>query len=124
MGAPVDFLFSRDVSPAAPKVGVIPLALGADTGIRDLAALGDGRLLVLTGPAQDQTNVAHGVFLVDPRTPGSLQRLATLTGIEQGGKAEGADSGRSRPGFRNDVAHPFRDDVAHHSEMMPPGVPE
>ena len=41
------------------------------------------------------------------------------------GAAEGfiADSDRSRPGFRDDVAHPFRDDAAHHSEMMPPTIP-
>jgi hypothetical protein len=34
-----------------------------------------------------------------------------------------ADSGASRPAFRNDVAHPFRDDLAQRSEMMSPGLP-
>jgi hypothetical protein len=35
-------------------------------GIRDLAALPDGRLLVLSGPAQDQTDVPQGLLLVVP----------------------------------------------------------
>ena len=37
--------------------------------------------------------------------------------------AEGADSGGSRPSFRDDAAHPFRDDLAHRSEMMSPTIP-
>jgi DNA-binding IclR family transcriptional regulator len=34
-----------------------------------------------------------------------------------------ADSGASRPPFRNDVAHPFRDYSARRSEMMSPTIP-
>jgi len=37
--------------------------------------------------------------------------------------AKGADSGGSRPSFRDDAAHPFRDDLAHRSEMMSPTIP-
>src|SRR3954464_2721240 len=50
----VEPLFTPD-TPLVPRV--IPLALGRDTGIRDLALLPDGRLLVLAGPAQDQLDV-------------------------------------------------------------------
>jgi Glutathione-dependent formaldehyde-activating enzyme len=41
--------------------------------------------------------------------------------VGKAGKA--ADSGRSRPLFRDDAAHPFRDDLAHRSEMMSPTIP-
>ena len=34
-----------------------------------------------------------------------------------------ADSGASRPPFRNDVAHLFRDYSAHRSEMISPTIP-
>ena len=34
-----------------------------------------------------------------------------------------ADSGGSRPSFRDDAAHQFRDDLAHRSEMMSPTIP-
>ena len=34
-----------------------------------------------------------------------------------------ADSGASRPPFRNDVAHPFRDYAARRSEMISPTNP-
>ena len=34
-----------------------------------------------------------------------------------------ADSGGSRPSFRDDAAHRFRDDLAHRSEMMSPTIP-
>jgi hypothetical protein len=34
-----------------------------------------------------------------------------------------ADSGRSRPSFRDDAAHRFRDDLARRSEMMSPTIP-
>lgn len=37
--------------------------------------------------------------------------------------APGADSGASRPPFRNDVAHPFRDYAARRSEMISPTNP-
>ncbi len=62
---------------------MIPLALGANTGIRDLAPLGDGRLLVLAGPAQDQTGVAYALYAAEPRVGGRLTRLAALDEVGQ-----------------------------------------
>src|SRR3954452_15928885 len=56
---------------------VIPLALGRDAGIRDLAPLPDGRILVLAGPAQDQLEVHFALFALDLRE-GRFTRLATL----------------------------------------------
>jgi len=51
------YIVSTDVeplfTPGTPlEPRVIPLALGRDTGIRDLAPLPDGRILVLAGPAR------------------------------------------------------------------------
>ena len=83
VSAEVNALFSREDAPSPPKLGVIPLALGANTGIRDLAPLGDGRLLVLAGPAQDQTGVAYALYAAEPRVGGRLTRLATLDDIGQ-----------------------------------------
>jgi len=88
----VSDLFSRDPSPPRPKVRVIPLQLGKKTGIRDLASLGDGRFLVLTGPAQEQKKVPYGLFIVDIASPDSPKFLATLGSVEEDGtrgKAEG-----------------------------------
>jgi len=76
-------LFSREDAPSPLRPGVIPLALGVNTGIRDLAPLGDGRLLVLAGPAQDQTGVAYALYAAEPRVGGRLTRLATLDEVGQ-----------------------------------------
>jgi Protein of unknown function (DUF3616) len=87
----VSDLFSRDPSPR-PEVRVIPLQLGKKTGIRDLASLGEGRFLVLTGPAQEQKKVPYGLFLVDIASPARPKFLATLRPVEEDGtrgKAEG-----------------------------------
>ena len=67
-------LFTSD-APLAAKV--LRLALGPDMGVRDLAPLPDGRLLVLAGPAQDQIEVDFALFALDLRD-GGLTRLATL----------------------------------------------
>jgi hypothetical protein len=62
-GAPAD-------RPVPMAVGRIPL--GPDAGIRDIAALPGGRLLVLSGPAQDQEEVPFGLHLVTPpASPGA-----------------------------------------------------
>lgn len=70
----VEPLFTPD-TPLEPRV--IPLALGRDAGIRDLAPLPDGRILVLAGPAQDQLEVHFALFALDLRE-GRFTRLATL----------------------------------------------
>lgn len=50
----------------APPTRVVRLPLGEGVGIRDLAALPDGRLLVLSGAAQEQAGVPQGLALVTP----------------------------------------------------------
>jgi hypothetical protein len=85
-------LFSRDRSPPPSDLRVIPLALGQNVGIRDLASLDDGRLLVLAGSAQDQQDVSYSFFLADPASSAAPKHLATLREVvEDGahGKAEG-----------------------------------
>lgn len=42
----------------------IELSLGAETGVRDLASLPDGRILVLAGPAPDRANVGYALHLL------------------------------------------------------------
>lgn len=71
------------------KPRTIPVAIGRNAGIRDLAVLPDGRLLVLTGPAQKQV-APYDLFAVEP-TGGAVEpigRLADLRGGEKDGKAE------------------------------------
>jgi hypothetical protein len=59
-------------------------------GIRDLAPLPDGRILVLAGPAQDQ-DVTYKLYIANPATNGNTE-LGTLESISKDGtigKAEG-----------------------------------
>jgi hypothetical protein len=53
----VSELFSRNPSAPRAEVRVIPLRLGKKAGVRDLAALGEGRFVVLTGPAQEHRQI-------------------------------------------------------------------
>ena len=72
---------------AAPDL--VTIHLGPHLGIRDLAALPDGRLLVLAGPAQEQ-DLPYSLFTVDPGT-GTAQAVGTLAqgpGSDRAGKAE------------------------------------
>jgi Protein of unknown function (DUF3616) len=57
------------------KAAVTPLALGQDTGIRDLAAVGDG-ILVLSGPVNDQA-VTPAIHHWNDKT-GALRQLGDL----------------------------------------------
>jgi len=62
---PVEPLFDA-ARPLAPSdVREHPLTLGKGRGIRDLAPLPDGRILVLGGPAQDG-DVGFALLVVDP----------------------------------------------------------
>jgi hypothetical protein len=86
-------LFSRSSPPPPSNARVIPLSLASNTGIRDLATVADGRLLLLAGPAQEQKEVPYGFFLADLALPGAPKYLATLKDIDQDGvraKPEGA----------------------------------
>jgi len=68
----------------------IPLALGRDKGIRDLALLPDGRILILSGPAQDAA-VAFALYVVDPKAgwkPGQVAVLDDFPPVGSDTKAE------------------------------------
>lgn len=91
VAASVPDLFAPGHAPFTGQAEVIPLALGAQTGVRDLAPLPDGRLLVLAGPTQEQP-VPYVLFAVEPTAGGavrSLGRLPALSGAGAAGKAEG-----------------------------------
>jgi uncharacterized protein DUF3616 len=87
----VDHLFSKDASPPPADTKVIPLAFGENTGVRDIARLDDKRLLVLTGPAQEQPDVPYGIWLLDLTADPTATPLAILSDVVEGkvrGKAE------------------------------------
>jgi hypothetical protein len=72
----VEPLFVAGAEKATAMPDAIPLPLGAGVGIRDLAALPDGRLLVLSGPATTD-KVPYLLHWLDPST-GALKTLAEL----------------------------------------------
>jgi hypothetical protein len=96
-------LFRPGADPAEGKPEVLPIKLGKSMGIRDLASLPDGRLLVLAGPAQAQP-LPYRIFLVETDKRGKPKPLAELEpveGEEDTAKAEaltvlGADAGEVR----------------------------
>lgn len=61
VSVPVEELFAQD--PATGKAAVIELPLGAKVGIRDMAALPDGRLLILSGPTEEDKEVHFGLHI-------------------------------------------------------------
>jgi len=73
--ANVDELFKpgREPAPATALAETIPVALGPDVGIRDLASLPDGRLLILAGAASGD-EIPYRIFVVDP-TGANLKEL-------------------------------------------------
>ncbi len=73
--ANVDELFKpgREPAPATALLDTIPVALGPDVGIRDLALLPDGRLLILAGAASGP-EIPYRIFVVD-QTGANLQEL-------------------------------------------------
>jgi hypothetical protein len=72
-------LFAPGQRPYEGIVSAIPLPLGKKTGVRDLAALEDGGLLVLSGPADEEPDVAYQVWhLPPPINPATLKVLATI----------------------------------------------
>jgi len=85
-------LFAQTAS-TIPQARVVRVQLGDRVGIRDLAALPDGRLLVLSGSSQEQPGVPQGLAVVKPsdepvwRAESILPRIA-LPRPES--KAEGA----------------------------------
>ncbi len=73
--ANVDELFraGREPAPATALIETMPIALGPDVGIRDLAPLPDGRLLILAGAAYGD-EIPYSIFVVDS-TGANLQEL-------------------------------------------------
>ncbi len=86
--ANVDELFKpgREPAPATALLDTIAVALGPDVGIRDLAALPDGRLLILAGAASGP-EIPYRIFAVDP-TGANLQELVPPQ-TDQPTRAEG-----------------------------------
>lgn len=89
-------LFATGETPAAGTPTVIGFPAGPSRGVRDLAALRDGRLLVLVGPAQGQ-DVPYGLLLLDPATPQAPKDLGTIAPPKDA-KAEVATILEERPG--------------------------
>jgi hypothetical protein len=86
IGAPIEELFAPGDGKwkGAPDVRI--LSLGAGRGIRDLASLSAQRLLVLSGPAQNQ-DIDYRLHLVDLKTSAPPLLIGVLENIP-GGKAE------------------------------------
>jgi hypothetical protein len=83
-------LFASGSEPSTAKPEALALDLGAGVGIRDLAALDEERILVLSGPA-DAGQAAYVLHVVTLST-GKLQSLAELR-TDQKGKQKGKDGG-------------------------------
>lgn len=79
-------LFKPGSEPGTSKPQLLAFAAGAQRGVRDLAPLADGRLLVLVGPAQEQ-NVPYAIMLLDPADPAGASELGQLP-RRKDGKAE------------------------------------
>lgn len=90
VSAPVNKLFLSGKSAIAVDSKVIPVQLGKDIGIRDIAALPNGNLLILAGPAQEQENVNYTLFEVEPWINGKVKPIElTLSTDSKDVKAEG-----------------------------------
>jgi hypothetical protein len=81
-------LFHPGHDQAVTTVHTIGLKLEG-RGIRDLAPLPDGRILVLAGPAQDQ-DVSYKLYIANPATKAEAS-IGTLETVSQGGKAGKAE---------------------------------
>ncbi|WP_129157655.1 DUF3616 domain-containing protein [Bosea sp. Tri-44] len=77
VGGSVTELFKPGSGPAATPPQLLAVPAGAQRGVRDLAPLADGRLLVLVGPAQEQ-EVPYAILLLDPADPTAARELGEL----------------------------------------------
>ena len=84
----VDELFKPGREPAPPTAlaETIRVALGPDVGIRDLAPLPDGRLLILAGAASGD-EIPYRIFVVDPTGANLLELVPPQS--DQPARAEG-----------------------------------
>lgn len=90
VATPLAALFT-DAQTPAPQPVLLTMPLGKDTGVRDLSALPDGRLLVLYGSSQDQPEVASGVAVLNPVT-GAFLKLGELAPVSMEGKMGKAEA--------------------------------
>ncbi len=77
---PVAALFEAGETPM-PVPQPIRLALGPEAGIRDLSALPDGDLLILSGPAENGKDGPYDLFRFKPATE-ALTPLGTLPSVD------------------------------------------
>ena len=77
VGGSVAELFKPGSEPVTGKPQLLAFQAGAQRGVRDLAPLADGRLLVLVGPAQEQ-EVPYAILLLDPAAPAAVRELGQL----------------------------------------------
>ncbi|MFC5396834.1 DUF3616 domain-containing protein [Bosea vestrisii] len=77
VGGDIAELFKPGSEPAASRPQLLAFPAGAQRGVRDLAPLADGRLLVLVGPAQEQ-DAPYAILLLDPADPTAVRELGEL----------------------------------------------
>jgi hypothetical protein len=64
---PIAALFAPGPPNDVERAKVAPVRLGANAGIRDMSVLPDGRLIILSGPAQEQPEVKYSFWVLDRR---------------------------------------------------------
>jgi hypothetical protein len=77
VGASLTDLFAAGHEPARGEPRLVAVPLRGQRGFRDLAALKDGRLLALVGPAQEQ-DLDYALMLIDPARPEAVRELGRL----------------------------------------------
>lgn len=89
LGAKAASLFATGEAPLAAPPVAIEVTLGAKTGVRDVAALSDGRLLVLAGPAVND-DVAYTIRVIDdPKAEKVTPRVVATLARQEIGDADG-----------------------------------
>lgn len=77
VGASLAELFAPGHEPLRGAPEIVAFDAGGGRGIRDLAALGDGRLIALVGPRQEEV-VPYALVLIDPARPEAARELGEL----------------------------------------------
>jgi hypothetical protein len=101
VSAPIEDLFApgdkklMEIVKTKDDVKTKPVKLGKDAGIRDLAALKSGSLLILSGPTKEQPGVDYKLWLLeqpdsDDKSGKTLHPLVTVTTSQTGPKNETA----------------------------------
>ncbi|WP_395665117.1 DUF3616 domain-containing protein [Methylocella sp.] len=81
IGAPVEDLFAPGHERLPMRVTEIGLSLGEKAGVRDLAVLPDGRLLILSGPTREQKEEPFSLLVAPRPSPQAASPLKpTLLG--------------------------------------------